>query len=166
MNYNPEIHKRRSIRLKEYDYSEEGGYFITICTKERSCLFGNVIDCQIQLNNAGKMIETWWQKLSGKYENNQTDEYIIMPNHVHGIIFIVGADQRVCPRYDTNYPRKEGEHIGSPLPKQKISLSGIIQWFKIMSSNEYIRNVKQNDWMPFHKKLWQRNYYACVDEYR
>ncbi len=78
---------------------------------------------------------------------------VVMPNHIHGIIVIVGADLRVRPdRTDTD---NEGAHIGAPLPK-------IVQWFKTMTTNEYIIGVKQHGWPPFHSKLWQRNYYERI----
>jgi putative transposase len=162
MKYNPDKHHRRSIRLKGYDYSQEGAYFITLCINKRLCLFGDVVDDEVQLNDAGKMLQTWWDKLSGKYENIKLDEYIIMPNHMHGIIFIVGADPCVCPKGQTVQTQPEGEHAGSPLQNNVIPLSRMIQWFKMMSTNEYIINVKQKNWLPFYKKLWQRDYYERI----
>lgn len=98
--YNPETHHRRSIRLKGYDYALPGAYFITICTQNRECLFGNVSNGVMQLNVAGKMIQKWWYKITMKFKNIKPDEFVIMPNHFHGIIFIV-------PQL--------GEHKGSPL---------------------------------------------------
>jgi len=145
---------RRSIRLKGYDYSQPGTYFVTICAQNRDCIFGDIIDGKSQLNPAGNMIHNWWNRISQKYPNVELDEYMIMPNHVHGII-IVGADPRVC------LDHKKGEHVDSPLQKH-VSLSHMIQWFKTMTTNEYIRNIKQNDWHPFKKRLWQRNYYEHI----
>ena len=85
-----------------------------------------------------------------------------MPNHFHGIIFIVesvGADLRVCPDNEENASTQKGEHVGSPL---RAPLSQMIQWFKTMTTNEYIRGVKQLNWKPFNGKLWQRNYYEHI----
>ena len=93
-------------------------------------------------------MKKWYFELPNKFPDIQCDQYIIMPNHIHFIIIIVGADLRVCPD-------DIGEHIGSPLHK-------IIQWFKTMTTNEYIRNVKNNRWEPFDGKLWQRNYYEHI----
>ena len=156
MKYNPEIHHRRSIRLKGYDYSQPGAYFVTICTHERECLFGEIVNNEMVLNNAGKMVEKWWYELNNKFPNIQLDAHIIMPDHFHGIIIITGADLCVCPNIndDDNY-NSRGEHRGSPLYK-------IVQWFKTMTTNDYIRNVKTNNWKPFNKKLWQRNYYEHI----
>ena len=154
MKYDPEIHHRRSIRLKGYYYSQAGLYFITICTQDGLHLFGEITNDEIVLNDSGMMIEKWWNELKNKFPNIELDEFVVMPNHFHGIIQIintdppVGADLRVCPD-------NVGEHTGSPLHK-------MIQWFKTMSTNEYIRNVKNNNWIPFNKKLWQRNYYEHI----
>ena len=97
MTYNPEIHHRRSIRLKRYDYSQAGAYFVTVCVKDHACLFGDVEQDEMNLNNAGNMVKTWWLSIPDKYKHVELDEYMIMPNHFHGIIKIVGADQCVCP---------------------------------------------------------------------
>ena len=157
------INTRRSIRLREYDYSQPGAYFLTICTQDRECLFGEIADGEMRLNDAGRMIEKWFHKLPEKFDGITLGEYIIMPNHVHCIIEnigLVGADPCVCPRNkDSNASdienRDAGEHSGSPLQK-------IAQWFKAMTTNEYIRNVKRNGWKSFDGKLWQRNYFEHV----
>ncbi len=167
MNYNPDIYHRRSIRLKGYNYSQAGLYFITLCTQGSLHLFGKITNDEMVLKDSGMMIEKWWNELKNRFPNIELDEFIIMPNHFHGIIQInntnpipVGADLRVCPdkrdRPDNADEHEKGEHTGSPLHR-------MIQWFKTMSTNEYIRNVKNNHWTPFNKKLWQRNYYDQAD---
>jgi REP element-mobilizing transposase RayT len=167
MKYNPDIHHRRSIRLTGYDYSQCGYYFITVCTQKRRCLFGEIEKGRMILNDAGKMIGRWWNELKNKYANIEIDKYVVvvMPNHCHGIINIigtVGADLCVCP--DNNLGEQmekgEGEHTGSPLRGRPICK--MVQWFKTMTTNEYIRNVKQNHWELFNSKLWQRNYYEQI----
>jgi len=165
MKYDPDIHHRRSIRLTGYDYSQCGYYFITVCTQGRRCLFGEIEKGRIILNDAGKMIGRWWNELKNKYANIEIDEYVIMPNHCHGIINIVGtvgADLGVCHDniLDEQIKKGEGEHTDSPLQGRPIYK--MVQWFKTMTTNEYIRNVKQNHWEPFEGKLWQRNYYEQI----
>ena len=86
--YNPNIHNRRSIRLKGYDYSQAGLYFITACVQNRECLFGKIIDGGMILNDAGKMVDTQWLALSTRFSNISLHEYIIMPNHFHAILEI------------------------------------------------------------------------------
>ncbi len=132
MKYNPDIHHRKSIRLQGYDYSREGLYFITICTQRSLHLFGEIIDHKIALNDAGYMIDKWWQELKNKFPNIKLHEFIIMPNHIHGIIEIVGTDLYVCSTHQGEHagsplhyrivgvdlrvcPDRDGEHIGSPL---------------------------------------------------
>ena len=100
MKYDPYKHHRHSIRLQDYDYSREGAYFLTICTQNRDCLFGDAVDGEMALNDAGKMIKTVWDEIPQFYCGIETDEFIIMPNHIHGIIVIVGAGPRACPDDD------------------------------------------------------------------
>ena len=88
MKYNPDIHHRRSIRLKGYDYSKDGVYFVTICKYNRECLFGKIVNGAMVLNDAGKMVEKWWYELNTKFLNIEPYAHIIMPNHFHGIIII------------------------------------------------------------------------------
>ena len=162
--YNLNKHHRKSIRLKGYDYTKAGLYFITICCQNRVHLFGNVINKQMILNDAGKMIEKWFNELQNKFPDIKCHEMVVMPNHIHFIIEnigSVGADLRVCSN-DSNFSKTEkrvseilGEHAGSPLHR-------VLQWFKTMSTNEYIRGIKNNNWIPFDGKLWQRNYWEHI----
>ena len=155
MSYDPLTHRRRSIRLKEYDYSQSGAYFVTICARNRECLFGKVNSSKMQMNSADSMVTRWYGELENKFKNIQCDEFICMPNHIHFIIINVGADLCVRPATDMGKHTLLGEHTGSPLRK-------IVQWFKTMTTNEYIRGVKQHGWQPFPGKLWQRNYWERI----
>lgn len=166
MKYDPDKHHRRSIRLQGYDYSQSGLYFVTICMQNRACLLGEIQMGQIKLNSAGEMIYRWWNALPDKFPSVVIDAFVVMPNHFHGIIVItdnpVGADPCVCPNppvcpNDDNSDRAKvkGAHAGAPLPT-------MVQWFKTMTTNEYIRGVKNLGWEPFNKRLWQRNYYEHI----
>ena len=119
MAYNPIIHHRRSIRLKGYDYSQAGLYFITICVKDRQCLFGGIENGEMILNDAGRMITKWYNELENKFPDKKCHEMVVMPNHFHCIIQAVpvGANLCVRPGADTGGPHNPlpGEHIGSPL---------------------------------------------------
>ena len=183
------VNHRRSIRLKDWDYSCVGMYFVTICAQNRVCLFGDVANGKMVLNDAGRLVKKWWLELNHKFPTVQTDQFVVMPNHVHGIIALVGADLRVCPDDDQSNTGKHiglplqykpgaqemnqgihanrgahtnegkrtnaGAHTGAPLPR-------VIQWFKTMTTNEYIRGVKQLGWPRFDGHLWQRNYYEHI----
>lgn len=159
---NPELtrQRRKSTRLAEYDYSTPGSYFVTLPTYQGRNYFGGIQSGKVLLNNAGEMIVGWWQKIPDKFHNIQLDEYILMPNHLHGIINILELE-------------KPAEHVGADpcvRPEGMLgnksqgasSLPDIIKWFKAMSTNEYIRGVKQGKWEQFEKHLWQRSYYEHV----
>ncbi len=88
MTFNPEIHHRRSIRLKGYDYAQAGHYYVTICTHERNCVLGDIINAKMVLNEFGKIVENCWLDLPNHYNNIELYEFAIMPNHFHGIICI------------------------------------------------------------------------------
>jgi len=159
MKYNPEKHHRRTIRLQGYDYSQAGAYFVTICTQNRKCLFGEIVNGEMILNDAGRMVTKWYHEIKNKFPDVKHDEFICMPNHIHFIVIndggVIGTDLRVCPDQSGEHADQFDEHAGSPLYR-------VVQWFKTMTTNEYIRGVKQNKWLPFNKKLWQRNYYEHI----
>ncbi|MGE0824886.1 MAG: transposase [Candidatus Binatia bacterium] len=89
--FDPEKHHRRSIRLKGYDYRQAGAYFVTIVTHGRECLFGNVVDGGMALSERGKIVQRCWDEIPVHFPNVQLDTFTVMPNHIHGIIVIVGA---------------------------------------------------------------------------
>jgi REP element-mobilizing transposase RayT len=161
MNGEENSRRRRPLRLKGFDYAAAGAYFITIVTHNRSCLFGEINNGLMRLNSAGEEIRRYWFELNHKFANVEIDEFVIMPNHLHGIVVIsdslVGADLCVgLPVTRTPaYPTPPGAHIGAPLQK-------MVQWFKTMSTNAYIRGVRATGWPPFQIRLWQRNYYEHV----
>lgn len=155
---------RRSIRLEGYDYSKSGCYFVTIDVQDKLKLFWDNLDFDIEgrthrsartldqenkINQIGKMIDYWWNEVPNHFNNIEIDEYTIMPDHFHGIIVInnfVGADRCVRPMDIKNNPK----------------LGDVIQWFKTMTTNEYIKNVKNNNWPKFYKRLWQRDFYERI----
>ncbi len=85
MRYDPESRHRRSVRLKGYDYACAGAYFVTICTQDRACLFGEIENGKMLLNDAGRMVQSVWNELPVYYAGIETDAFIIMPNHIHGV---------------------------------------------------------------------------------
>ena len=147
------VGSRRSMRLKPYDYSLAGYYFLTVCAQNRQCVFGEIINGKMALNEAGEMIETNWNKLPRRFPNIKLDEFVIMPNHMHGVIIIVGAplvgaqNNDIADRAATRAAPTLGDIVGA---------------FKSIAANEYIRSVKNNDWPPFKGSIWQRNYYEHI----
>lgn len=155
MAFDPLRHHRRSIRLKGYDYSQAGAYFVTIFVQGRECLFGDVVNNEMQYNDAGKMICAEWEALVQRFPTIELDEWIVMPNHLHGIIVIVdsvGASLVDAPdRAEVN-----------PASASKSTLGDIVGAFKSISTNQYIEGVHHKGWLPFFKKLWQRNYHEHI----
>ena len=186
--YNPNIHHRRSIRLKGYDYSQAGLYFITICCQDRACLFGKIIvgaslvDAQntvgqpqgigltIILNDAGKMIETEWLSLPNMFKNIQLHEYIVMPNHFHGILQIISNAVGATLVVAQNEPVAQNDNEmdndkGRPqwhAPTTDKTIGDMMDAFKSITTVEYIRGVKNMVWQPFNGKLWQRNFHEHI----
>lgn len=102
MNFAPQEHHRRSIRLKGYDYSQAGAYFVTLVTWQRECLFGEIGQGKMALNEIGEIVREEWERTAAVRQNVELGEYVIMPNHVHGILVFVddgdvGATRRVAP---------------------------------------------------------------------
>ena len=166
--YHPNRHHRRSIRLRGYDYTRPGAYFVTICIKNRLCLFGDVVGGQMGLNDAGKMVQTTWCEIPDHYPGIDMDTFVVMPNHIHGIIIIVGATPCGCPFLrGCPYPGacSELQAMGQPrgvAPTGSLSLPGVVHRFKTLTTRRYIDGVKQYGWPRFDGKLWQRNYYEHV----
>ncbi len=123
---------RHSIRLSGYDYAQPGIYFVTICVHNRCPL--------LQPLPVKAMIERWWAKLPEKFPTVELDAFIVMPNHVHGLLGI----------------------INEPAAQERVTLATIVQWFKTMTTNEYIRAVKGEGWARFDGQLWQRNYWDHI----
>ena len=102
MSFNPNIHHRRSVRLKDYDYSLKGLYFITICCQNRVCRFGDIVEAKMVLNDAGIMIDKWYNELENKFHDIKCHEMVIMPNHIHFIVENIGltVGANLCVRPD------------------------------------------------------------------
>jgi len=118
MRYDPDIHHRRSLRLRHYDYASAGAYFVTVCTHRRECLFGDVADDEMRMNDAGRMVESVWNHLPINYPGVTVDAYVVMPNHFHGIVVLVNepveAGPRACPGFwvPGACPEEEGHPQG------------------------------------------------------
>ncbi len=91
MTYSPDIHRRRSIRLQEYDYSQAGAYFVTLCAQHRACLFGEIVNEGMRLNEAGRMVADEWIKTAEIRNDIELDQWMVMPNHFDGILVIAGG---------------------------------------------------------------------------
>jgi putative transposase len=165
MNYDPDKHHRRSIRMRGYGYAQEGVYFVTVCAQDRQCLFGEVVDGEIRLNDAGRMVQAVWKELSIHYPGVEGDGFVVMPNHIHGVIILVGAGPRACPDEGPRVmvgPRACPEKGQPQGVAPTLSLPDVVHRFKTLTTKRYADGVKQLGWIPFDRRLWQRNYYEHI----
>ena len=150
MKYNPTIHHRRSIRLKGYDYSQSGMYFVTICVQNGQCLFGQITNGKIILNEYGQTVQMVWNELPQHYSNVQLGEFVVMPNHVHGIIIITNDNVA-----DNNVIAVGAGFVRAGL--KPAPLSEIVRALKTFSARK-INELRNSQ----GEKLWQRNYWEHI----
>ena len=148
--------KRKLQRKHGYDYAQPGYYAVTICTQNRSCLFGVIDNGDVLLNDAGRMIDETWNEIPNHCPGIELDVMQIMPNHLHGIIVVceVGAAPRGRPFSMPGNGRAQG-----PSPT---TLSDVMERFKSLSTTRYIAGVKTAGWLSFSGKLWQRSYHDRI----
>ena len=154
MKYNTEIHHRRSIRLKGYDYSQNGAYFITLCTQDRKPIFGKILDGEMQLSQFGIITRDEWLRTSEIRKNVEMDEFVVMPNHFHGIIVIDNLSGT-----GTLQLAPTVERFGKPTSN---TIPTIIRGYKAAVTKQ-INSLNINAGvynMP--ERIWQRNYYEHV----
>lgn len=112
-----DTYHRRSIRLKGYDYSQEGAYFVTICTQDREHRFGEIVNGEMVLSDLGRIAQEQWEQIPARFEQVELGEFVIMPNHIHGIIIIederVGDGAGASPIGDGAWARPIGEGVGA-----------------------------------------------------
>ena len=160
MEHEAEIHGRRSIRLKGYDYTQVGAYFVTVAVRGRLALFGESVDAEVRLNDAGEMAHSVWQTMPQRFPFVEMDAFVVMPDHVHGIVVIRG-DGAQAPIGDACAPDSAD---AAPTAR---ALGDVVGAYKSLTTAAYIRGVHNAGWPPFRRRLWQRNFYERVvrDEY-
>jgi putative transposase len=148
-------HHRRSIRLKGYDYTQSGAYFVTICAYQGEEIFGNIAEERIQLSRLGEIIQReWLHSLEIRKEIQLfADEFVVMPNHVHGIVWIVGADG-VRPDFGIRQINEEGTRR-VPLRMNSHSLGSFISGFKAAVTSQVRKEMAITN-------IWHRNYYEHI----
>ncbi len=147
MNFDKNSHRRKLIRLRHYDYSNSGAYFITMCVQNHECLFGNIVDGEMHLNDAGRMVQSLWKALPLFYPGSEIDQFVIMPNHFHGIIVL---NDSVGAIHESPLRMTAVERRNMAIPK-------MIGRFKMTSS----KRINQFRNTP-GAKVWQRNYWERV----
>ena len=154
--------KRKSPRLPGYDYNLEGGYFITLMTHNHIPGFGEVVDGEMRMNEVGEMIQKEWLNFSEGFPTIQLDQFIVMPNHFHGILFITELEVGEGLVPSRKSPHRENDVIRRAPTRDAPTLGDIIGAFKSKTTNKSIQGVKEFDWPPFHKRLWQRSFYDRI----
>jgi len=155
----PATYRRRPLHLRGFDYSKEGAYFVTICTRNREYLFGAVVDGEMRLNNVGRVVQTVWGGLSDRFPTIELDAFVVMPNHVHGILVVRAA---LAP------PKRRKVGAGLALPVggaassaptrfASTTLGTVVRAFKSISAIGVNRLLSRSG-----QSLWQRSYYEHV----
>ena len=173
MKYDPQKYQRRSIRLKGYDYSQPGGYFVTIVAQNRDCLFGDIVEGEMRLSGAGRIVQHAWMDLPNHYPHVALDEFVIMPNHVHGIIVLTDTGRGRSVSGEIVLPDRYRDSM-EPVPdldqtcpytidkstrpyKFRHGLPEIVRAFKSFSARR-INALRRTPGRP----VWQRNYYERI----
>ncbi|MDX2239342.1 MAG: transposase [Leptolyngbyaceae cyanobacterium bins.302] len=162
MKYNPDQHHRRSLRLPAgYNYTSSGAYFITICTHQRQCLFGEIVQGEMQLNALGQIVRSYWLNLPKHDPRLQLDAFVVMPNHIHGILVLsdipvgAGSDNELVDLTNESSAKPAPTNPSEPIPRHAIP--EIIRGFKTFSARR-INQCRKMAGTP----VWQRNYYDRI----
>jgi putative transposase len=182
------VNQRKSLRLEQYDYSSPGAYFVTICSQLKGFdWFGSISRDGVVLNAAGKMVLEVWNQIPKFYPNIAVNTFVVMPDHVHGIVVIksnspVGAGSHARPltdhRVDMPFGSRDdfdsaamdahivdtaGQTQGSaPTDADNLSLFDVMQRYKSLTTRRYIQGVRELGWREFEKRFWERNYWERV----
>lgn len=140
-----DLPRRRSVRLKGYDYSRSGAYFVTICTEGRRRLLGEVVDGAMRLDARGAMVASSLKALSERFPRVALDVSVVMPDHLHAV-WLLGS-----PFADAGGDDGDGGTLGD-----------LVRAFKSLTTVSYIRGVESLGWSPFHRRFWQRGYYEHI----
>jgi len=153
--------KRKITHLQDFDYSQNGAYFLTIVTNNRAYLFGSVLDEKMVLNDAGKMLASVCHEMPEVIPELHLDTFQIMPDHIHAIIVIEHVGSGLCARPGDS--RTGNDDMYKPVSlKNKISLFDIVGRFKSLTTRKYIDGVRNWGWPSFEGRLWQRSFYEHI----
>jgi putative transposase len=153
--------KRKNPRLRGYEYSLAGGYFVTICASRRGDVFGVVDEGEVVLNDIGKMVQQCWHEIPERFPSVELDTFILMPDHFHAVTFLLGTNVRagLDPARNRGTDQPSTQRATSRVAP---TLGRIIGSFKSISTNRYFSGVNNQGWPLIGKKLWQRGYYDRI----
>ncbi len=176
MVHSPHDHNRQSMRWHGFDYTSAGTYFVTICIQGRHPLLGAFQNQHLKLSPAGLMVARGWEALPQRFDYLSVRSYVVMPNHVHGLL-VLARDAATLEPTDWVFAAPINTSYGRPLATGTApgSLGRIIQAFKSLTTHAYMQGVRSSSWPPFAERLWQRGYHdrvvrdmeelAAIDEY-
>jgi putative transposase len=157
-------HHRRSMRLRGYDYAQAGAYFVTICTYDRACLLGDIVDGTMRLNDAGQVVQEGWTAIARQYSGIAIDAFVVMPNHIHGIIMIA-ATGTTGPTGATTTP--VGAQFIAPNPVPHSNTTNAMN--RAPTVGEIVRAYKARVTVTINQRrgtrgvpVWQRNFYDHI----
>ncbi len=153
MPFDPKKHRRRSIRLGGYDYSQAGEYFLTLCTQKMRCLFGEVKNGEMHLNRIGQIVVSEWRKTAHLRPGIDLGDFVVMPNHLHGLVVITRSPQKKT----LAVPVDRRAHVSAPLRRYSQELGSIIAGFKSATTSR-MNQQRRTPGSP----VWQRNYYEHI----
>jgi REP element-mobilizing transposase RayT len=171
------LHNRHSLRLPGYDYARTGAYFVTVVTQHRAVLFGTVAHDVITLSPAGDMLHVQWQALPARFPTVTLDAFIVMPNHIHGLLLLadpmgtattrdpVGASLVDAPGVDApgvDAPGVDAPGVNGVPTRGTPTVGDVVGAWKSLTTVAYIDGIKHAGWPPFAGRLWQRNYYEHI----
>jgi len=146
MKKNQHNHHRHSLRLKDYNYSTPGMYFITICTRDKTCIFGDIVNGKMLLNEYGGIVHKYWFELENKFNNIELPAFVVLPNHIHGIIHSHGYNCFVGAIHELPLQQR-----------RRMLIPGIVGYFK-MNTAKLINDKRKSP----GEHVWQRNYYEHI----
>jgi putative transposase len=154
--FDPRKYNRQTIRLKDYDYSASGAYFVTICVHECACALGDVLDGEVRLNEYGEIVAECWNDLPNHYPHIELDAFVVMPNHAHGVI-VTDGDRRDEVSSPTITAPHDGEGAATAPLQQRPTVGQMIAYFKYQSTKRI--NAQRNG---VGTRFWQRNFYDHI----
>jgi putative transposase len=162
MGFDPDKHHRRSVRLQGHDYAQPGAYFVTICTRDRECLFGHAVNGEMHSNDAGEIARRCWEDIPHHLPLVELDAFVVMPNHVHGMVVIREPCRGEASAVTIHVAKAPSKPDASPLRQrpngtQPRSLSAIVQNFKSISTRK-MNTARGAPGTP----VWQRGYYEHI----
>jgi putative transposase len=163
--YDPDHHHRRSIRLKGYDYAQAGAYFVTVCTHNRACLFGDIVDGSMRLNDAGQVVQEVWSTIPTQYPGIAIDAFVVMPNHIHGIIMI--ASTTITTPVGAQFIAPNSGSSDTPGTIGTTGAAGAMN--RAPTVGEIVRAYKARVTVAINQRqgtrgvpVWQRNFYEHI----